>query len=179
MDEAEVARVATSRMTVSDKIRALDAGGLPRAEIARRLGKRYQHVRNVLEGDKLRTPLTVSGIEETGRDFERRSRADPPLGADLREIADVRRLGSGAFRLVVRADGSLILPGEVRNALGLEGGGVVMCELAGDEFRVIGALASLKRAQDLLRPYMQDGVSWADELIAERRREAEREASGD
>ncbi len=35
-------------LSVSDKIRALDALGVPRAEIARLLGKRYQHVRNVL-----------------------------------------------------------------------------------------------------------------------------------
>lgn len=35
-------------LSVSDKIRTLARMGVPRAEIARILGKRYQHVRNVL-----------------------------------------------------------------------------------------------------------------------------------
>ena len=43
--------IARPHSTVADKIRALAAAGVPRADIARFLGKRYQHVRNVLEGD--------------------------------------------------------------------------------------------------------------------------------
>ena len=50
-DSQDAARIIVSAATVADKIRALDAAGHPRAEIARLLGKRYQHVRNVLEGD--------------------------------------------------------------------------------------------------------------------------------
>ncbi len=46
--------VVNAPLTVSDKIRKLDDAGYPRAEIARLLNKRYQHVRNVLEGDRLR-----------------------------------------------------------------------------------------------------------------------------
>lgn len=40
--------------TVSDKIRKLNELGFARADIGRMLGKRYQHVRNVLEGDKIK-----------------------------------------------------------------------------------------------------------------------------
>src|ERR1700753_665808 len=43
--------IAARHTTVADKIRALATAGVPRADIARFLGKRYQHVRNVLEGD--------------------------------------------------------------------------------------------------------------------------------
>lgn len=177
MDPRDVVR--SPEMTLADKIRALDAGGLPRAEIARRLGKRYQHVRNVLEADKLRvpTPSGAEGLEERGREFERA--AGPAAALAAREIADVQRRGTGRFRLTVGEDGSVVLPREVRDAFAIEGRGVVMGEWDGDEFKLISTLTSLKRAQDLLRPYMKEGVSWADELIAERRREAEREASGD
>ena len=45
--EVEKVRSNTD-LNTSQKIRALNKLGLPRAEIARRLGKRYQHVRNVL-----------------------------------------------------------------------------------------------------------------------------------
>jgi hypothetical protein len=177
MDPQDVVRSVD--MTLADKIRALDAAGLPRAEIARRLGKRYQHIRNVLEGDKLRgrPPSGALGVEERGREFEQA--ADTAATAVMREIGDVQRRGPVGFRLVVREDGSLVLPREVREAFGIVGRGVIMGELVDDEFRLISTLTSLKRAQDLLRPYMEEGVSWADGLIVERRREAERALSGD
>ena len=41
-------RETLKTLNISDSIRYLDAEGFPRAEIARILGKRYQHVRNVL-----------------------------------------------------------------------------------------------------------------------------------
>jgi len=48
----------------SDAIRRLDTWGYARADIARILGKRYQHVRNVLEGDRTakerKTKVTVT-----------------------------------------------------------------------------------------------------------------------
>lgn len=34
--------------TISDKIRYLNAAGMTRSQIAKKLDKRYQHVRNVL-----------------------------------------------------------------------------------------------------------------------------------
>ena len=56
LSETGAAWTPSAPVSVSDQIRALDKAGLPRAEIARRLGKRCQHVRNVLEGDKARDP---------------------------------------------------------------------------------------------------------------------------
>ncbi len=58
----------------SAKIRALNAAGLPRADIARFLGVRYQHVRNVLVADEKRAqaraqrpePVCVK-LDEAGR----------------------------------------------------------------------------------------------------------------
>ena len=45
---AEMKRIVEGLPSTSAKIRALDAVGYARADIARSLGKRYQHVRNVL-----------------------------------------------------------------------------------------------------------------------------------
>lgn len=171
MDSSQMAGIVASDMTVSDKIRALAAQGCPRADIARALGKRYQHVRNVLEGDKLRGQSAsgrAGGVEEPQRPFRGPAR-----------VRDVENRGNGLYRLAVREDGSVVIPAAVLETLGLAVDGGVIAELTGDEFRLISRMAALKRAQDLLRPYMKEGVSWADELIAERRREAEREASDD
>src|ERR1700689_2057832 len=92
-----MAEIVQPHATVSDRIRALDAVGVPRAEIARFLAKRYQHVRNVLEDDKQRGGYQLghadlSGMAEQGAPFER--------PADDREFIEPR--GNGAYRLKVR-----------------------------------------------------------------------------
>lgn len=49
----EVSKIVSDpKLNISDKIRALHAYGVPRAEIAKLLGKRYQHVRNVLVAEE-------------------------------------------------------------------------------------------------------------------------------
>jgi hypothetical protein len=49
----EVAKIVSDpKLNVSSKIRALHSYGVPRAEIAKLLNKRYQHVRNVLVADE-------------------------------------------------------------------------------------------------------------------------------
>lgn len=168
MDRAEAMRIAASDASVSDKIRALDAAGYPRAEIAKHLNKRYQHVRNVLEGDKLRRNPGVGGtpgVAETTRAFE---------GAHVPR--DVEDRGGGAYRLTVRPDGSIMLPDAVRAAFGVSGGGAVMARLEGDEFKLISTATAWRRIDALMAPYKWKGGPMAsDELIAERRAEAERE----
>ncbi len=46
---SEVAEIVSGSLNTSQKIRALAALEVPRAEIALLLNKKYQHVRNVLE----------------------------------------------------------------------------------------------------------------------------------
>lgn len=168
MDSSEAARIIASAVTVSDKIRALDAAGCPRAEIARLLGKRYQHVRNVLEADKLqRRPSPTIGAAEEGAPFI--------AAGEAQDAPDVEPRGRGVYRLAVRDDGSVMLPLEVREAFEVLEGGAVMAKLEGDEFKLVSAATALRRAQGGLRRHMPEGVSAVDELIAERRREAERE----
>ena len=71
-----------------------------------------------------------------------------------------------------------MLPEEVRLAFGARSGGVVMAQLDGDEFKLVSVATALKRVRARLAPYFVEGVSWVDELIAERRNEQEREDQG-
>jgi antitoxin component of MazEF toxin-antitoxin module len=171
-DAEEAARIVASQATVSDKIRALNLAGHPRAEIARLLGKRYQHVRNVLEGDKVGRSAAHTGVAEEPALFERdderparRTSSAPPRP----EFVD---RGRGIFRLSIRADGSVLLPPAVLEALALKGGSGVVARLEGDSFIFEGPDEALRRLRELTPPRRPGEPLASDELIAERRREA-------
>jgi bifunctional DNA-binding transcriptional regulator/antitoxin component of YhaV-PrlF toxin-antitoxin module len=153
--DAATREILHGKSTVSDKIRALDRAGLPRAEIARVLGKRYQHVRNVLEADKL---AARPGVEET---------ASP----DSPELSPM-------CRLVVGPRGALTLPDEVMAALGLGVGDVLMGEVENGRLVLTDGVTAARRARERLRALLPPGDSLVDELIADRRREAAREDRG-
>jgi AbrB family looped-hinge helix DNA binding protein len=79
------------------------------------------------------------------------------------------------FATKMSEGGRVVVPAEIRKALGLEEGDVVLWELKGGEARLTTRRERLRRAQALVREYVPAGVSLSDELIAERRAEAERE----
>lgn len=155
MEKAEAMKVVSSAASVSDKIRALDDAGYPRAEIAKLLGKRYQHVRNVLEGDKLSRARSPSSPVETGG------------------VAEPSATFGGVHRLAIAADGAVRLPPEVLSALGLRPGGVMISLLEGDRLVVLSTEAAWLRVQALAAPYVRPGEKLASEELIEERRSGE------
>ena len=156
MDLAEQHRVANSDMTVANKIRALAAAGRSRADIARLLGKRYQHVRNVLEADKL-------------------PRNSPPSRAIHEGMEEPGPAFSGVHRLAVDVDGRVKLPPHVLAALG-GASGILIGELEGDRFVILNSRVAALRARDRVLGASRDPSRvLSDELIAERRAEAARD----
>ena len=71
--------------------------------------------------------------------------------------------------------GRLILPADIRRAMKLEKGDSVVLELDGDELRIRSTRSLIRRVQEMLKPFRTDVLA-SDELIAERRAEAAREA---
>ena len=170
LDNDMMAAVAGPFASVADKIRALDRAGVPRADIARFLGKRYQHVRNVLTdpapaatrpGDAVApgAAYSVGRVEFSGVG----EGASPPL-VDDRTTA--------TFRLPIDQNGSVPLPPVIEQALGFHRGGVVIAELEADRLILFSSSAALKRVRAMLSDLTLGGPSMADELIADRRREA-------
>lgn len=169
MTRAEsAARIVASTATVSDKIRALDAAGFPRAEIARLLGKRYQHVRNVLEGDKVGRGPAPAGVAEEPAVFDH----DDGRTANLPPRPEFEDRGRGVFRLLIRPDGSVLLPPAVLEALELKPGEGVIAHLEGDTLILDGANESLRKIRELIPPWTTGEPLAFEDLIAERRREA-------
>ncbi|WP_238720013.1 AbrB/MazE/SpoVT family DNA-binding domain-containing protein [Nitratireductor alexandrii] len=148
--------VIQGQSTVSDKIRALDAAGFARADIARFLGKRYQHVRNVL----------VAGTPAA---------KNPPRATSTADPVDrpARQLLKG--RLQIGAGGRIVIPAEMRAAMGVSEGDSLLARVIDGELRLLSQDAALQKAQALVRQVVPEGVSLVDELIAERRLEARRD----
>ena len=141
--------------SVADNIRALDAAGYSRADIARLLNKRYQHVRNVLEGDKLK----AAPSRPAAKPWEEPRTV--PLG--------------DSFRMTVGQGGVVILPPELMEAFDLHPGTTVIARLEGASFAIISPRESWRRATAAIPPWRPGEPLWSEELIAERRREAQKE----
>jgi AbrB family looped-hinge helix DNA binding protein len=68
--------------------------------------------------------------------------------------------------------GRVVIPAEIRLALGLKVGDAVLWELSGGQATITTRAQRIRQAQALVRQHVPAGVSLADELIAQRRQEA-------
>jgi len=71
--------------------------------------------------------------------------------------------------------GRLVIPVEYRRELGVETGDELVLVLEDKSIRVSTPREAIRRAQALVRKYVPEGRRLSDELIADRRREAQRE----
>jgi hypothetical protein len=151
--------------TVAGKIRALAAAGVPRADIARFLGKRYQHVRNVLEGDAqsggsgyVLGKADLSGVRESGRTFERED-----------DEAYIERRSPTAFWIEVKPDGTLPLPAEIVEVLDANPGERVFAKISDGRVMLKSGEAAMEDAQAIVAKYIKPGRLVSEELIKDRR----------
>lgn len=151
-DSVEMNRVVEGLPSIAAKIRALDGAGYARADVARFLGKRYQHVDNVLK--------------------QARRKA---AGAPARSGASDRPRNVASQKLRVAEDGRIVIPAEMRSAMRIDESGHLTARVVEGELRVLTPKAAIFRLRRMVRDKAPAGVSLVDELIAERRAEARRE----
>ena len=77
------------------------------------------------------------------------------------------RLGKG---------GRVVIPAEYRKKLGIEPGDEIIVSFKDGEIKLTTIKEAVRRAQEIVRRFVPEGVSLVDELIQERRREAARES---
>jgi len=188
--------VARDAPTKSAAIRALWRAGFERADIARYLGIRYQHARNVILQAEAKESGAGSALGERKRaDFAgetkaERIRALHGQGKSRSEIARIlgityqhvyNTLKNSPTRpdtVTVGPDGRIVIPVQFRRALQIEPGDEVRLNIVDGALRIIGRKAAIEQAQALVRKFVPEGVSLVDELMAERRAEAEKENGG-
>ncbi len=155
--------------TVADRIRALAAAGAPRAEIARFLGKRYQHVRNVLEGDEQR----ASGGYRLGR-ADLSGLREEPARRHLPEDPAIEPRGGGAYWLRVGDDGRLPLPAELVDALAATPGERVFAEVREGRVQLMSGEAAWREARQRIQKFLPKDGKGVERFLAWRRRAWER-----
>jgi AbrB family looped-hinge helix DNA binding protein len=78
-------------------------------------------------------------------------------------------------RVKLNENGRIVIPAAMRDALQIKPGDELLLHLEDGELHVTTRMQRIRRAQELVRRYVPEGVSLADELIAERREAAKRE----
>lgn len=78
-------------------------------------------------------------------------------------------------RVKIIEGGKLVIPASMRRMLGIVPGDTVVLDVTDGMLRVRSLPAAVARAQEILRRHVPEGLSLADELVADRHREAEHE----
>ncbi len=77
--------------------------------------------------------------------------------------------------LTLGADGRMVVPANMRVALGLRSGGKLIARITDGALVLEPIDVAVRRAQEIVSRYVQPGSGLVDELIAERRAAAQRE----
>ena len=81
----------------------------------------------------------------------------------------------GDYKAKIGPNGRIVIPAACRKALGVEPGDEILMRLEDGEVHLYTQAQAIRRAQELVRKYVPEGVSLVDELMKERRREVEME----
>jgi AbrB family looped-hinge helix DNA binding protein len=71
--------------------------------------------------------------------------------------------------------GRVVIPAEIRKALGMDAGSTLDLRVEDGELRISTLRSRIRRAQERVRKYIPAGVSLSEELSAERREAAKHE----
>lgn len=75
----------------------------------------------------------------------------------------------------VTQGGRIVIPAEMRKQLGIEIGEKVNVSIENNSIRILTQQEAIRKAQELVRKFVPEGVSLVDELVADRRKEAANE----
>ena len=121
------------------------------------------------------TPVSSSAAAPAPQGF-----AEAPLAPLLAENT-ARKAGFGLpnrVRLTLGPGGRVVIPAALREAMEVEEGDAILAWVEAGELHLLSPRVGARLAQAMLKGVLPEGVSLADELIAERRAEAGAEARG-
>ena len=139
MNRDEMERLTAEGVSLSDRIRILHDAGVPRAEIATFVGRRYQHIYNVI------------------KDYEARRRAGTaPPPAVQGEV----------LKLVLGKEGALRLPSEWLDAQRLQAGDTVICRTDPRGLLIMSRAAATEAVLELASRHMPGEAALLGALLS-------------
>ena len=105
--------------------------------------------------------------------------AEAPQGAFVADSP--RKAGFGLLnrvRLTLGPGGRVVIPAALREAMEVEEGDAILAWVEDGELHLLSPRVGARQAQAMLKAVLPEGVNLADELIADRRREAQAESRG-
>lgn len=160
--QREMTTLTANLGTKSAKIRSLGQAGYTRRQIADFLGIRYQFVRNVLVEAERRAKAAATTPPGGRQEAQSDSSVPQP---------DPHQ----AFRVEIGPDGEVRLPKHLLGAAGTGPGRHLLARFDDDEIKLVTPEATSRKIHAWARKHVPEGVSLVEELLAERRREFERE----
>ena len=82
----------------------------------------------------------------------------------------------GSQRIRILADGRIVIPAKMQSAMLIDGSGYLTARVVEGDLRVLTPRVAVLKLQKRMREKVPEGVSVVDDLIAERRAGARREA---
>ena len=157
-DTREMASLTMGLPTKSAKIRTLHSAGYETADIARFLKIRYQHARKVIvDGPPKREQSNFAPASDSRP-------GDSPLPYLER------------IKLKIGPGGRVVIPAAFRASMDVEEGDTIIATIDRDGImKLASASAAMRQAQRIVCEAVPAGVSLAESLIEDRRREAARE----
>lgn len=77
-----------------------------------------------------------------------------------------------AIKTKLGMGGRVVIPAQYRKSLGIKPGDEIIVSFKDGEIKITTVREAVRRAQEIVRRFVPEGVSLVDELIQERRREA-------
>ncbi|MCC6327982.1 MAG: AbrB/MazE/SpoVT family DNA-binding domain-containing protein [Acidobacteria bacterium] len=84
-------------------------------------------------------------------------------------------MNQDSIKTKVTQGGRIVIPARMRDALGIKVGKNVTLTLKNGSLEITTRDEALRRIEEMMKPHINPGRSVVDELIAERRREAQNE----
>jgi AbrB family looped-hinge helix DNA binding protein len=81
----------------------------------------------------------------------------------------------GSLRLTLGPGGRVVIPAPFREAMNMREGDTMLAWVEGQELHMVTTLSAMRRARELVQAALGPGAGLVDDLVADRRRDAQRE----
>jgi antitoxin component of MazEF toxin-antitoxin module len=149
MIHSDYERLVADAPSLSEKIRILYDAGMPKADIARFIDRRYQHVRNVIMDYEKKKAAEAGGSEGAGEEPSARA-ADPNIE-----------------QLMLEKGGKVRLPQAWLERQGLAEGSAIICQVDSDGLRIMSREVAVRELAAIVKRSMPREAALLETLLKE------------